>query len=84
MNNKPEVVKKPVTFEIHEDRFGNPYLKKVERRRNTREEGRGLWVPIGRVLEQGVDRVVRINREVGGLVCLPCEDGSWRALVLTD
>lgn len=72
------------TFEIHSDKKGNPYLKKVERPRNIREEGRGRWMPIGRVTDLYIERVVKINREVGGLICLPSDDGQWRVLVLTD
>lgn len=79
----PEVVK-PITFEIHTNKLGKPYLKKVERRRNLREEGRGKWMPIGNVTDTGIDHVVRVNREVGKLICLMDEDGTWRVLVLTD
>ena len=45
------------TFEIHSDKKGNPYLKKVERPRNIREEGRGRWMPIGRVTDLYIERV---------------------------
>lgn len=80
----PEVVRKPMTFEIHANKIGKPYLKKVERRRNIREEGRGTWMPIGRITDTGIDRVIRINKEVGKLLCLPDEDGVFRVLVLID
>lgn len=82
--NKEEQVYQPYTFEIHQDRFGKPYLKKVYRKRNLLEEGRGRWMPIGRAMDTGIERVLMINREVGGLVCLPDETGEFRALVLTD
>lgn len=79
----PEVeVRKPMTFEIHPDKNGKPYLKKVERRRNIQEEGRGTWMPIGRSSDTGIDRVVRINQQAG-LVTLIDEDGTYRVLVLT-
>jgi hypothetical protein len=86
MNPKtPElVIHKPVTYEIHPDKNGNPYLKRVERRRNIQEEGRGKWVSIGRDTDLGIEKVIRINEQVGGLICLPDETGTWRALVLTD
>lgn len=82
---KPEVKTfKPHTFEIHADKHGNPYLKKVERSRNTREEGRGRWMPIGRATDTDIEKVVRINRKTGGLLVLADEDGVFRVLVLTD
>ena len=82
---KPEVqVYKAHTFEIHPDKDGNPYLKRVEHPRNVREEGRYRWMPVGRVTDLGIEKVVRINREVGKLICLPGDDGWWRVLVLTD
>ena len=82
---KPELESfKPVTFEIHPDKDGNPYLKKVERRRNIQEEGRGRWVAIGKSTDTGIERVIRINEQTGNLICLPDSDGTWRALVLTD
>jgi hypothetical protein len=82
--NKPEEVRKPMTFEIHANKLGKPYLKKVERRRNIQEEGRGSWMPVGRVTDTGIEKVVRINQKVGKLLCLPDEDGVFRVLVLTD
>lgn len=85
MTNKPEEVKRsPVVFEIHPDRNGQPYLKKVERRRNVSVEGRGAWMPIGRVTDTGIDRVIKINQKVGKLLVLPDEEGCYRALVLTS
>lgn len=85
MNNKTneEIRKSPVTFEIHSDKNGKPYLKKVERRRNIQEEGRGAWMPIGRDTDSGIDRVVRLNKSAGNLV-LPDETGTYRVLVLTE
>jgi len=81
--NPTEVVHKPVTFEIHPDQNGKPYLKKVERRRNIQEEGRGRWVRIGKVTDTGIDRVVGLNRR-NGLIVLLDDSGEYRALVLTD
>ncbi len=83
--NKPkeEIKKPPVTFEIHANKIGKPYLKKVERQRNIREEGRGRWMPIGRVTDTGIDRVVRLNQR-NGLICLIDQEGTYRVLVLTD
>ena len=78
-----EVVRKPMTFEIHADKHGKPYLKKVERRRNIREEGRGSWMSIGKISDTGIDRVVKINQK-SGLLVLPDEEGNFRVLVLTD
>lgn len=81
---KPEVVeRKPMTFEIHANKLGKPYLKKVERRRNIREEGRGTWMPIGRLTDTGIERVIKINQQAGGIVLID-EEGVYRILVLTD
>ena len=81
---KPEEqVRKPMTFEIHANKIGKPYLKKVERKRNIREEGRGTWAPIGRVTDTGIERVVKINQQ-NGMIVLVDEDGVYRVLVLTD
>jgi hypothetical protein len=74
---------KPITFEIHPDKSGFPYLKKVERRRNTQEEGRGKWVSIGKATDGGIERVIELNRR-NGMIVLIDEDGTYRALILTD
>lgn len=81
---KPEVIHKPHVFEIHPDKNGKPYLKKVERSRNIREEGRGRWMPVGKMTDSNIEKVVRINRRTSGLICLPDQDGIFRVLVLTD
>ena len=82
--NKPEEIKKsPITFEIHADRNGKPYLKKVERRRNVSVEGRGAWMPIGRDTDTGIDRVLRLNKLAKNLVLID-QDGTYRVLVLTE
>jgi len=85
MFNKPpeEIKRSPVTFEIHPDKNGKPYLKKVERRRNIQEEGRGAWMPIGRDTDHEMDRVLRLNKAAGNLVLID-QDGIYRVLVLTD
>lgn len=83
MNNTNEVKRSPITFEIHPDKNGNPYLKKVERRRNIAVEGRGSWMPIGRSTDTGLERVLRLNKAAGNIV-LPDQDGIFRVLVLTD
>ena len=84
MTTKPEEIKKtPITFEIHANALGKPYLKKVERRRNIREEGRGAWMPIGRVTDTGIEKVVRLNQKNGSLVLID-QDGTYRVLVLTE
>lgn len=72
-----------MTFEIHANKLGKPYLKKVDRYRNIQTEGIGTWAPIGRVTDTGIERVVRINQQHGLLVLID-EDGVYRALVLTD
>lgn len=81
---KNEVVHVPITYEIHPDENGKPYLKTVERRRNNQVEGRGKWVSVGTNLDFNISRVVWINQKVGKLIVLPCDDGHFRALVLTD
>lgn len=83
--NKPneEVKKPPTTLEIHADKDGKPYLKKIERRRNIREEGRGLWMPIGRATDTEIERVLRLNKASGNLILID-EEGVYRVLVLTD
>jgi len=83
MNKSKEEIRKPTTFEIHANKLGKPYLKKVERRRDFKTEGRGTWAPIGRITDIGIERVVRLNTKAGLLV-LPDEEGTFRVLVLTD
>lgn len=83
MSNQEEIKKSPITFEIHPDKDGNPYLKKVERRRNIREEGRGSWMPIGRASDTGIERVLVLNEAAGNIV-VPDQDGVYRVLVLTE
>lgn len=80
---KPEEVRKPMTFEIHANDLGKPYLKKVERRRNIQLEGRGSWMPIGKITDTGINRVIELNRK-NGLLVLVDQDGVYRVLVLTD
>ena len=72
-----------MVFEIHKNKLGKPYLKKVDRPRRASEDGRGLWVDIGHIGHTGIDRVVRVNQRAGLLVLLD-QDGTYRALVLTD
>ena len=81
--NNDEIVYTPITFEIHSDGLGRPYLKKVERRRNVKLEGRGTWVPVGRDSDTGIAHVVAQNRK-NGMIVLPSEDGIYRVLVLTE
>jgi len=72
-----------MVFEIHANKLGKPYLKKIDRPRRVSVDGRGLWVDIGSIGHTGIERVVRTNRAAGLLVVLD-EDGNYRALVLTD
>jgi len=74
---------KPFVWEIHPDRHGKPYLKKVYRRRNSQVDGRGSWMPVGPSTYSEIHRIVDINRRAG-LLCLPDETGEFRVLVLTD
>jgi hypothetical protein len=71
-----------MVFEIHSDRFGHPFLKKVDRRR-TNQDGRGHWVEIGRADQKGIEKYVKVNQKTGHVVLLD-EDGVYRMLVLTD
>lgn len=81
--NNNETPKVPTTFEIHANSQGRPYLKKVERKRNITQEGRGQWIPIGRMTDLGIGRVIKLNRE-NGLIVLPDEESVYRALILTE
>jgi hypothetical protein len=72
-----------MVFEIHANKLGKPYLKKVDRPRKVSEDGRGLWVDIGNIGHTGIDRVVRTNQK-NGLLVLMDDTGTYRALVLTD
>jgi hypothetical protein len=72
-----------MTYEIHEDRNGQPYLKRVNRFRNVSAEGRGMWAEIGRATDNAINRVIEANERAGYLV-LPDDQGYFRILVLTD
>jgi hypothetical protein len=72
-----------MVFEIHPNKLGNPYLKKVDRYRVISEEGRGQWMSVGRITDEGIDHVVRLNRK-NGLIVLPDDEGNYRVLVLTE
>lgn len=71
-----------MTLEIHV-KNGKPYLKKVDRYRNSYIDGRGNWVPIGRSSDTGIERIIEANRQ-NGLMVLIDEDGVYRALVCSD
>jgi len=70
-------------FEIHANKLGKPYLKKVDRPRRTSEDGRGTWVPIGRLSEIGIENALSMNAMHGYRAILD-EDNTYRVLVLTD
>ena len=57
-----------MTYEIHANERGEPYLKKVIRTKSLRELGRGQWMPIGRATDHGINRVVELNLLQGHLV----------------
>lgn len=71
-----------MVYEIDQDMFGNPYLKKVNRKKASNEP-RGMWVEIGKVDSYGIEDIVRKNVQMG-LIVLPDEEGAYRALVLTE
>jgi hypothetical protein len=72
-----------MVFEIHANKLGKPYLKKVDRYRVVSEEGRGQWMSIGRLSDPGIERIVKLNQENGLIVLIDDED-IYRALVLTE
>lgn len=72
-----------MTYEIHQDKDGQPYLKRVNRIRNISAEGRGMWVDIGRATDNAINRVIEANERAGYLV-LPDDQGYYRILILTD
>ena len=74
-------VRIPMTYEIHANERGEPYLKKVIRTKSLRELGRGQWMPIGRATDHGINRVVELNLLQGHLV-LPDQENVYRILVL--
>lgn len=71
-----------MVYEIHANKIGNPYLKKVDRTKR-REDGRGMWVEIGRITNFGIENAIRHNQEAGYIVLID-EDGIYRMLVLSD
>jgi hypothetical protein len=72
-----------MVFEIHANKLGKPYLKKVDRYRVVSEECRGQWMSIGRLSDPGIERIVKLNQENGLIVLIDDED-IYRALVLTE
>jgi len=72
-----------MTFEIHANKIGKPFLKKVDRMRIWSKDGRATWTPIGHITDKDIERTVRINQTYG-LIVLIDEDGVYRALILTD
>ena len=70
-------------YEIHANKLGKPFLKKVDRPRKTSVDGRGNWVPIGRLSEYGIENAIRVNTENGYCPILD-EDNIYRVLVLTE
>lgn len=71
-----------MVFEIYTDKQGNPRLKRVDRPRR-REDGRGMWVEIGKSDQRGIERFVASNEDQGYLVLMD-DEGVYRALILTD
>jgi hypothetical protein len=70
-----------MVFEIHKNKSGSPVLKRVDRLRR-RDEGRGMWVEIGRSDQKGIERFVAENEKQGYLVLMD-DQGVYRALILT-
>jgi hypothetical protein len=68
-------------YEVRIDKFGNQYLARSNRKRESGE--RGLWVEIGHENYYGIEELVRINQQLG-LDVLKDEEGFYRALVLKD
>lgn len=65
--------------EVKVNAKGKEYLKWVEGRSRTR----GIWVPIGRADERGIEELVSRNQGLG-LKVLIDEKGVYRALVCKD
>lgn len=70
-------------FEIAKNKLGNPYLKKSTRPHLRSVDGRGQWVQIGKLTDNGIERSIRTNQEQGLLVLLD-DEGYYRTLVLTE
>jgi hypothetical protein len=72
-----------MAYEIQKNKLNEPYLKWVDRPRKPSEEGRGLWVDVGRVTDKGIEQILRRNEDEG-YIFLVDENDTYRVLVLTD